>query len=161
MRPDFRVRPDLADASSPDGRLWRLYGLGTGEARRPSWGAISWIKGLMVCLACGAPPRWRNTYMSYKGYSPWTSRIQDPRPHVPSSRFRWHMTSSRADARKMTCWPQAFDPRGPGRVALGRKAAAFRLPNKTRLTVALGRKARRAFDKADSTGQRNGSCEMN
>src|SRR5579864_64538 len=67
MRPDFRVRPDLADASSPDGRLWRLYGLGTGEARRPSWGAISWIKGLMVCLACGAPPRWRNTYMSYKG----------------------------------------------------------------------------------------------
>src|SRR5258708_10992395 len=55
VRPNFRTRPDLADASSPPRWLRQLSGLGTAEARRPSWGTISWIKGLLVCLA-----RWRS-----------------------------------------------------------------------------------------------------
>src|SRR5579864_3531548 len=37
----------------------------------------------------------------------------------------------------MTCWLQAVDPRGPGRVALGRKSADFRLLKKTRLFFRL------------------------
>src|SRR6266567_858696 len=55
VRPNFRTRPDLADASSPPRWLRQLSGLGTAEARRPSWGTISWITGLLVCLA-----RWRS-----------------------------------------------------------------------------------------------------
>src|SRR5579864_580321 len=38
----------------------------------------------------------------------------------------------------MTCWLQAVDPRGPGRVALGRKSADFRLLNQNRLNRLIG-----------------------
>src|SRR5579864_7869125 len=58
-----------------------------------------------------------------------------PRPSTTRTLYPLPLAhdSSRADAGKMTCWRQAVDPRGPGRVALGRNSADFRLLNKTRL----------------------------
>src|SRR5437879_1130415 len=56
VRPNFRPRPVLADASSLPEWLRQLSGLGTDGARRPSWGTLSCITGLMVCLAL-----WRST----------------------------------------------------------------------------------------------------